>query len=279
MARYFTHEEFVENFGNEMVSAEDLYNQLKKNGLTDNALGTFDIVYISDTKEKLDSLGEFLTKNYGFKMKSPEKVGDHWEMAGDAKPIPVDSENLLYWALDLYVKGFEFDCNLDGYGAMMNHKKPEFLKMGATMEDHYFEAGLKAYNRRDLGSAIINWTLAIKINPKDPNAYYSRAIAKNELHTWKSALRDYDKAIELAPHFVDALVNRGAVKDENEDYNGAIGDYSKAIELKPDNHIAYFNRGNTRLNMGDKKSACLDWQKAKELGSESADERIKEYCK
>ncbi|MBL7873283.1 MAG: tetratricopeptide repeat protein [Cyclobacteriaceae bacterium] len=279
MTRYFTHEEFVANFGKEMVSAEDLYNLFKKNGLTDNALGTFDIVYISDKKEKLDLLGEFLTENYGFRMKSSEQVGDHWEIAGDTKPIPVDSENLLYWALDLYVKGFEFDCNLDGYGAMMDHKKPEFLIMDSTMEDHYFEAGLDSYNKRNLGSAIINWTIVTKINPKDPNSYYSRAIAKNELHTWKSALRDYDKAIELAPEFVDAIVNRAALKDDNGDYRGAIEDYNRAIELKPDNHMAYFNRGNTQLNLGNKKSACADWSKAKELGSGSADERIKEHCK
>jgi tetratricopeptide (TPR) repeat protein len=279
MARYFTHEEFVENFGKEKVSAEDLYNLFKKNGLTDNALGTFDIVYISNTKEKLDLLGEFLTENYEFKMKSSEQVDDHWEIAGDSRPIPVDLENILYWGLDLYVKGYEYDCYLDGYGAMMNHNKPEFLKMDSTMEDHYFEEGLAAYNRRNLGSAIINWNLAIKINPLDPNAYYSRAIAKDELYTWKSALRDYDKAIELAPKFVNAIVNRAALKDDNGDYKGAIEDYNTAIELEPNNHMAYFNRGNTRLNLGDKKSACEDWGKAKELGSDSADERIKEHCK
>jgi tetratricopeptide (TPR) repeat protein len=279
MERYFTREEFVEKFGKEMVAAEDLYNLFKKNGLTDNALGTFDIVYISDKKKKVDSLGEFLTENYGFKMKASEQVGDHWEIAGDTKPIPVDAENLLYWALDLYVKGFEFDCNLDGYGAMIDHEKPEFLNMDPSMEDHYFQAGLDSYNRRDLGSAVINWTLVIKINPKDPNAYYSRAIAKNELHTWKSALRDYDKAIELAPDFIDALVNRAATRDEHEDYYGAIDDYNKAIELKPDNHMAYFNRGNTRLNMGDKNLACRDWTKAKQLGADYADERINEHCR
>ena len=166
MTRYFTHEEFVENFGKEMASAEDVYDLLKKNGMTDNALGTFDVVYISDSKDKLDSLGNFLTENYGFKMKESEKVDDHWEIAGDTKPIPVDSENLLYWGLDLYVKGYEYDCYLDGYGAMMDHENPKFLNMDTTMEDHYFETGLEAYNKRDLGSAIINWTLATKINPR-----------------------------------------------------------------------------------------------------------------
>lgn len=279
MTRYFTHEDFVENFGKEMASAADLYDLFKNGGLTDGALGTFDIVYISDTKEKLDFLGEFLAANYGFKMKASIKVEDHWEIAGDANSIPVDSENLLYWALDLYVKGYEFDCMLDGYGAMMDYEKPEFPELDPTTAGNYFAAGLDAYNRRNLGSAIINWTLALKINPKDPNAYYARAIAKNELYTWKSAIRDYDKAIELAPDFVDALVNRAAIKDNHQDYEGALADYNKAIELNSHNPMAYFNRGNTRLNMGDVALACIDWTRAKELGADYADERIAKHWK
>jgi tetratricopeptide (TPR) repeat protein len=54
---------------------------------------------------------------------------------------------------------------------------------------------------------------------------------KNELYTWKSALKDYDKAIEIAPNFVSALLNRGGLKDENGDYQGAISDYEKILNI------------------------------------------------
>jgi tetratricopeptide (TPR) repeat protein len=278
MSRYFTDEDFILNFGKEIVSARNVYDRLRKNGLTDDALGTFDVVFISDAKEKLDSLAEFLTSNYGFAMKNVQSIGSHWEVAGDGVPIPVNVDNLIFWALDLYVKGYEFDCVLDGYGAMMDHKMPEFLNVDSTMKDYYFDAGMAAYEKRNLGSAIINWTMALSADPKDANSYYSRAIAKNEIHTWKSALEDYDKSIELAPDFVNALVNRGAVKDEHGDLHGAIGDYDKAIALSPDNHIAYLNRGNAWLNLGDKGLACVDWRKSVELGSQFAQERIEKYC-
>ena len=62
-------------------------------------------------------------------------------------------------------------------------------------------------------AAIINWTLVFIINPNEPNAYYSKAIVKNEFYTWKSVLRDYDKAIEIAPDFISALTNIGAIAD------------------------------------------------------------------
>jgi tetratricopeptide (TPR) repeat protein len=125
--------------------------------------------------------------------------------------------------------------------------------------------------------------LTIQIDPTDPNAYYSRAIVKNELYTWKSALKDYDKALEIAPKFVSALINRGGLKDENGDYQGAIADYETVLKLDKleaeQKQQAYFNLGNTYFNLKDKKTACENWNKALENGAEYAKERINEHCK
>ena len=125
--------------------------------------------------------------------------------------------------------------------------------------------------------------MTLQINPTDPNAYYSRAIVKNELYTWKSALKDYDKAIEIAPKFVSALINRGGLKDENGDYQGAITDYETVLKLDKleaeEIQQAYFNLGNTYFNLKDKKTACENWNKALENGAEYAKERINEHCK
>jgi len=276
-SRFFTTQEFNDNFGKEMVSSQDVYENMKKNGLQEYQYCQFDFDYISDSKEKLDSLREFLIEQYGYEMKETKKVDGNWNLWGNATKFPVDSDNILYWALDLYLKGFRFDCKLNGYGAVVD--KPEYPDLDTSKADYFFDEAMRAYNNQNTGLAIIHWSTVLKIDPKDPNSYYSRAIAKNELYTWKAALKDYDKAIELAPKFFDALVNRGATRDESGDYKGAIDDYNKAIEIKPDNAMTYFNRGNTKLNMGDKTGACSDWTKAKELGAEYADERIKEHCK
>ena len=197
----------------------------------------------------------------------------------DATEFPVDEENLRYWALDLYSKGYEFDCKLDGYGATANPNDQKFPDLGANLYEHYFELAMDAYNKKNLGMAIVHFSTAIKIKPGDPNSWYSRAIAKDQLHTWKAARRDYDKAIELAPDFTDAIINRAANKDEAGEYDDAIKDYSRAIELEPQNAMAYFNRGNSRFNKSDKNGACEDWTKAKELGAQYAQERISQHCK
>jgi tetratricopeptide (TPR) repeat protein len=179
----------------------------------------------------------------------------------------------------LYCKGYKFDCVLDGYGAIDETEVLDIAILKKNDANHYFELGMEAYNNQNLGMAIVHFSTAIKIDPNDPNAWYSRAIIKDELYTWKAARRDYDKAIELAPDFIDAIVNRAANKDEAGEFDSAIEDYNKVINIDPQNVIAYFNRVNSKHNKNDRIGACEDWKKAKELGAEYAQERIDEHCR
>ncbi|NOU59620.1 tetratricopeptide repeat protein [Marinifilum caeruleilacunae] len=274
---YYTWDDFVNGFGKEMVSAEDVYKRMKKSGLVDFSMIVFDYHFVSDSKEKLEKLNDFLLTHYPYKFEKYIQHKDCFELHGTTDSMPITKDNLLYWGLDMAKRGYEFDCRLDGYGGAIDlePKLPDFDK---SKEDYYFNKAIECYNSGNLSGAIANWTIVLEINDKDPNSYYSRAIVKNELYTWKSALQDYDKAIELAPDFDDALVNRGSVKDENGDYDGAIVDYNKAIEINPENGMAYFNRGNSKFNKGDQNGACLDWKKALELGEHYAKERIEKHC-
>jgi len=275
---FFTQSAFNINFGKEMASAVRVYEQRQKSGMKDNSLAVYDFIFISDTEMKLQSLGEFLSKNYGYKIKPVTKHSGYYELTGDSIEFPVDEDNLMYWSLDLYCKGYEFDCKLDGYGAIGDPGNQTFIDIEARLYDQYFDIAMKAYDKRNLGMAFIYLSNAIKVNPRDPNGWYSRAIIKDELYTWKSARKDYDKAIELAPDFIDAIVNRAANKDEAGEYLDAIDDYSAVIELEPHNAMAYFNRGNSKFNINDKKGACKDWHIAKDLGADYAQQRIDENC-
>jgi tetratricopeptide (TPR) repeat protein len=281
--KYFSWEEFSKNFGKEMVSAEDVFNSMVKSGLKDNCLIKMDFTFISDKKENLQKLGEFIKSHYPYTVQEIKKYGKLWEINGETNEIPITADNLLYWGLDMYKRGYEFDAKLEAYGGPFDPKDQKFPEIDNSKTDYYFDKGLECYNNGDLSGAIFYWTFTIEIDPKDPNAYYSRAIVKNELYTWKSALKDYDKALEIAPKFVDALINRGGLKDENGDYQGAINDYETVLKLdKLDTEEiqqAYYNLGNTYFNLKDQKLACENWSKALENGAEYAKERINEHCK
>jgi len=68
--KYYTWDDFVKNFGKEMVSAEDVYNSMKKNGLVDFSNIVFDYHFISDKKEKLEKLNDFLLNHYPYKFEN-----------------------------------------------------------------------------------------------------------------------------------------------------------------------------------------------------------------
>ena len=281
--KFFTWDNFVDGFGKEMVSAEEVFERMVNSGLKDNCLTKMDFTFISDKKENLQKLGKFIKSHYPYSVQEVRKYGKLWEINGETNEIPMTADNLLYWGLDMYKRGYEFDAKLDAYGGPFDPKEQKFTEIDSSKADYYFDKGLDCYNNGDLSGALFNWTLTIQIDPTDPNAYYSRAIVKNELYTWKSALKDYDKALEIAPKFVSALINRGGLKDENGDYQGAIADYETVLKLDKleaeQKQQAYFNLGNTYFNLKDKKTACENWNKALENGAEYAKERINEHCK
>jgi tetratricopeptide (TPR) repeat protein len=277
--RYFNEEQFINQFGREMVVASDVYKQRSKTGIIEYAMAAFDFTFISDWQTKLESLGKFLAENYNYKIKDIIPLKDNtFELNGDTTEFPVDENNLTYWALDLYCKGYEFDCELVAYGAISDTKDQRFPAMESVLFDYYFDLAMEAFDLQNFGMAHVHLSTSIKINPGDPNAWYSRAIVKENLRTWKAARRDYDQAIKLAPDFVDAIVNRGANKDEQGEYDAAIQDYDLAIAIHSENGRAYFNRGNSKYNNSDSEGACRDWKKAKELGEDDAQERIDEFC-
>lgn len=275
--RYFTEKAFNKEYGKEMISAITVYENMTKSGFKEDALAIFDFDFTSNKKEKLDSLSKFLTDNYDFKLKNPEKEKDHWILQGDAIELPYTKDNLMFWAIDLYCKGFEFDCRLNGYGALTDPENLTYLNLQSV--DSFHMKGMDALNKRNFGAAIIYFTVALKIDPKDKISLQARGYCKDEIHTWKAARRDYDQALEIDSNYVDALLIRATNKDDAGEHKEALKDYDKVIELEPENNLAYFNRGNTKFSLGDKIGACEDWTKAQSLGSPYAKDRLNAECK
>jgi tetratricopeptide (TPR) repeat protein len=277
--RYFSKEAFNENFSDEFATAIQVYEQMLESGFKENALAEFDFTFGSDTKEKVNDLSNFLTEKYNYTLKPCVKQNKIWTLEGSAPKIPFDEDGLLYWAIDLYCKGFEFDCILSGYGSLTDPGELSFLNLDNDNSDTYFKKGLSKIDNRNFGEAIIYFGVAIQIDPKNHEAYQARGYCKDELYTFKTAREDYDKAIEINPNYIDALLLRGANLDDANEFDAAITDYNKVIELDPENANAYFNRGNSKFSLADKNGACEDWKKAKLLGSEDAQACIDDECK
>jgi len=253
-----------------------------ESGLKENCLCTFDFSFLSDRENNLQRLSDFIDTHYPYAITGIERVDEGRELNAATDEIAVTADNLMYWALDMAKRGYEFDAEFDAYGAHFDPVDPRFPDLSGSKENFWFERASKQYDAGNLSGSLIGWSHVIAINPRNADAFYSRAIVKSDLHTWKSALRDYDAALDIAPHFFSALVNRGSLKDDHGDHQGAIDDYDKVIALATDTDhnrpMAYFNRGNSKLSLADRTGACADWRKALELGAEYAQARIAEHC-
>lgn len=274
--RFFTQEQFIKQFNEEVLWAAAVYDSLIKSGFQEYALGEFDFLFFSDQREKLEKLKTFLTEVYGWKIGEIGEKDGYLGFTGISQLFPIDQDNLLAWGIDLYFKGFEFDCKLENYGTFAGPENKEFPNLELSQLAYYFDLGISSYSNRNYGASIINFTSAVKIFPENPNTWYSRAIAKEAIFLRAKAREDYDKAIELAPTFKEAYINRAVNKSESYDYQGAIADFNKAIALDPNNAPVYYNRANTKYTIGDKDGAIEDWKKAKELGADYAADRLNE---
>lgn len=280
--RFFTWDEFVDNFGAEMRIAVDVYEGMAANGLKQNCLCKFDFTFVSDRQDKLQRLAELLADRHSYSVSGIKQVERQWELNGESGEVPVTEDNLLYWALDMAKLGYEHDARLEAYGAPFNPRDQRFPDLGALTEEAWFDQALERYRAGNLSDALIGWTHVISLNPRNADAFYSRAIVKNDLYTWKSAIRDFDAALEIDPEYFHALINRGSLKADNDDHQGAIADYDRVIQRAddqdPNKAMAYFNRGNSKLSLQDKVGACADWKQAQALGAEYAQARLAEHC-
>ena len=70
------------------------------------------------------------------------------------------------------------------------------LSLPEKVKASYIKNGNRKYAKGDYYGAIIDYSRAIEINPKNYNAYYNRGLAKHSLKDFDGAIDDYTKAIK-----------------------------------------------------------------------------------
>ena len=84
---------------------------------------------------------------------------------------------------------------------------------------------------------------AIRLNPDDAIAYFSRGIYFIGKGEFDKAVADCTEAIRLNPSYDAAYFGRGAAYQKKREFAKAIADYTEAIRLNPKFFWAYANRG------------------------------------
>ncbi len=129
----------------------------------------------------------------------------------------------------------------------------------------YDSLGGTYMNKGDYRKALQYYDKEIEINPRYPNAFYNRGVARADLRDYQQALADYQKTVELDPGYANAYYNGGNIFASFGNYQDSISCYRKAVQANPELIGAYNNMGNSYAAIGDYAQAIANFTKVMEL--------------
>lgn len=128
----------------------------------------------------------------------------------------------------------------------------------------YFRANLN-YLSEDYPAALADLDEALAQTPNMPDLYRERGKVKGALGDNQGAMDDFNRAIALNPRS-DAYYWRAVLKNNQDDYPGALADLNTVIALIPNDGAAFYLRAIAKLNLKDQSGACADVAQALSLG-------------
>lgn len=108
--------------------------------------------------------------------------------------------------------------------------------------DGYNNRGVSQRAAKKPDLAIVDYSKAIELDPKNPRFYVNRGNAKVDLKQGGEALADYGRAIAINPKHAPAFAARGHYYASIEKTDDALADLAKAIELQPSDSESYYTR-------------------------------------
>lgn len=143
------------------------------------------------------------------------------------------------------------------------------IKANPKNIDAYFNRANKYFELGDTESAFKDFTETIRIDSGYAPGYAGRGNVYLNLGDVDSAFREFTTSVRKDPKYAPGYVGRGDTYQHKRDKKAALREYSWAIELDPENAIAYFRRGNVYCyRFGNQEAALQDFQLAAKLFQE-----------
>ncbi len=129
----------------------------------------------------------------------------------------------------------------------------------------HFVRGRTHYEQKEYSQAVDQYTKAIQMDGKDPQAFYQRGLAYVAQNEYQEAIADYTSALELNPRYVQAYYHRAIAHQLLGEHDQAIADYTRTLRLEPRLAAAFRHRGQVYSAKGDQERAKADLEEAQRL--------------
>jgi protein O-mannosyl-transferase len=123
------------------------------------------------------------------------------------------------------------------------------------------------------------YTSAIKYNPASSIAHNNLGAIHHSRGNYNKAISEYSLAIKIKSDYLNAINNRANAYLSAGFYLDAINDYNLVIDMDPMDAFSYNNRGVAFIRISKVSDACRDFDSAMRLGSQSALNNRKRFCK
>lgn len=139
-------------------------------------------------------------------------------------------------------------------------------------------AGNDRLRAGDYDGAIADFTEAVQLNSRNPEACLHRGIAYAQQGSLRAAIADFTRALEIDPSLAEAHANLGGAWCNLGRYDLAIASCTEALRIDPTLFEAYHNRAYALYLSGRPSLAVDDYTRALELRPGNADTHFERGC-
>ncbi len=134
-----------------------------------------------------------------------------------------------------------------------------------------YERGNESLEHNDYPAAIRHFSMAVQLNPRMVDAWFSRAWVHGRMGNTVQELADLSECIRLRPNYAEAYCNRGAAHARLGRLDLALVDLNHSIALNPSLTVAWVTRGWVRSQRGEHREAVADYTRALKLDPKDID--------
>lgn len=138
------------------------------------------------------------------------------------------------------------------------------IEVDADFYDAAMQLGIILTARRSK-TAYDYLTAAIRMQPRNTEAYFARAYYSQMVNRFQDALIDYKKVIDLDPSNADAYYNVGYINFQAKQYKEALRAWNICVQMNNEYTEAYYMRGLLHEIQGNKTDARVNYEFALKL--------------